>query len=1383
MEGLNVYASPLPFSNKQVKAIAPFGASIQDMVDAQVRRELQSSLGIVVMINGDIALRQYWHVIRPKLGTTININVVPQGGGGKKNPLASLLSIAVLVAAPYLSGAILGAGLAGTVAFGTVTYGTLLSGAIGIVGNMLISALAPPPKPSNLGSISNPAESPTQFIEGAKNSLSPYGVVPICLGTNRMFPLQAARPFTESQNNDQYVRQIFTYGYGEQMVISDLKIGETEISQFSNFEIEHKLEGDLHEGTELYSNDVFQEDMNVLLRQEDGFTERAVQIDSDEAIIDVTFPQGLSEFNTQGKRISRRVQLELQYAPSGTEDWSPGASTYKDLDGAVLSFPEVVIAASYSNPLPIVGGIRIDTIVINKYTGIISAIRGRSGILPSQPIPENSIRIATVTVTTERLSSGLRTTSISMTDIRSSNLFGSTFENSLSFVPSQTGLNQVTVSDGGLLVNDLDILGSQTEALRRSVRIVFPERGDYDIRIRRLSADTESDQIFDKVYLSSVKSVRYEQPINLQGLNGTAIRIKATEQLNGALDQFNVIASNVILDYFEGTGTWEPAITSNPASLYRYVLQGLANARPLADDKIDLDAIQEWHSYCVLKGYTYNRVIDYDTSVEEILRDIASSGAASPAVVDGKRSIVIDGPKADITQIITPRNSWGYSGEMLYPAMPHAFRVQFRNANKGYQQDERIVYNDGYNASNATLFEVLEVQSCTNPQLAWKIGRRILATAKLRPETHTFTMDFENLVSLRGDRIKFEHDVPLIGVGDARIKEVIITGGEDSVTYLGEDVTYLGETVTYDDGGSPLVSGIVFDDTISIPVSGIYYTRIRLSDGTQLYKQINATVGSFTSFTFTTPFTIDDAPQAGDLCYFTQAGGELDLIITRIEPSDDLTAKITCLDYAPAIFNSESGSIPPFVSNITTPLEFIRPVPPVLLNSQADESVLLVNVDGTFTSRAIFTLRNNNEGDISVDVKVRRSGDTAFTNANVLEATPERVMITGLDEGARYDIHIRYKRAGSSVYSIPLQINNFLYVGSSGPPRDVTGFLVNITGENALFRWDANTDVDLQGYRIKYSRVFSGATWGTAQLLEDMVYDNRLTAPFLPGTYLIKAVDLAGNESVNATAIITYDPGQLLNAIEILDQHPDFLGFKDNVVLSGDGITLQDPDNPLGYYYFNETIDLDAVFVSTLSASIRAGAVYFNDFFEIEDIFAEDDVFGMGSGSNDIFDMQDIFEEDDIFGFDLNSWDILLEYRITSDNPSDTSAEWSDWLPLEAESLEFRGIQFRLRMRSFVQNITPKVFELSVTIDMPDRIERGDDLIVPETGATISYDPPFKSNPAVVITIQDGDAADEIEFISKTPSEFSFRVYNRVTTEYVERVYDFISSGYGRENI
>lgn len=1342
MEGVKVVSSPLPFSNAQVKSGAAVGSSVQDIVNDTVLEKYQGLVECIVFINGELIPQSAWKSVRPKLGTTVNIRVVPAGGGGGKNPLASILSIAVLVAAPYLGAAAGGALFGGGLGVNAFIAGRVLTGVFSVVGSMLVNAIAPPPKPSS-SSKGNPSESPTLFIEGARNSLNPYGVVPVCLGTNRMFPLQCASPYTENQNNNQYVRQMFTYGFGDNIVTSQPCIGDTPLTNYSDYEIERFNSGNLNTGGSLWTNSVIQQNFSLLLRQVDGWSVRSVTPNCDEVVVDYNFFRGLSRFNNNGKRVSHSVRLELQYREVGSTDWIGGVD-FQSYSGTTFT-PEVSQKS---------GETRRDIIVINNSTGQIRYIQGGydyrsiggAGVgmgrnVSGRPaIPNGSLKIADVDVlSTQQPRTGVITTEITVFDRRDTNLIGVRFQNNSSFVPSKTGTTQVTVSGGGLSDDPLNISAATSEALLHSHRIVFPQRGDYEIRTRRRTADSTDTNIFDLVNLSAIKGVRYQVPVNADNLNGVALRIKATDQLNGSVDQLNEVVSNVVLDYFPETDTWSPAVTSNPASLYRYVLQGEANANPLPNSKIDLEALQEWHIYCTERGYTCNIVIDYETSVQDTLALIAASGSASPAIVGGKRSVVVDRAGKDIVQMITPRNSWGYSGEMIYPQIPHAFRVTFRNAERGYLMDERIVYFDGYDQSNATIFEELELRSCTNAALAYKHARRYMATALLRPETHTFNMDVEHITFLRGDRIKFQHDVPLVGIGNGRIKELVLSGSGD-------------------------IEGLVLDDTITFPSNGTFYIRIRYSDGSQDYRQIRASIGSTNDITFVNPIEASEAPSLGDLCYVTTAGGELDLIVNRIEPMNDLTARVVCLDYAPEIFDAETGDIPPFDSKITIPLEFIRPLPPILVNQQSDESVMIRNIDGSFTSQAVFTLENQNENTVGIDVISRLSGTSEWTRPKILGASPTSLAIGNLDDNTRYDIHIRYKRENGQ-YSEALQINNYLFVGNSSPPANVSNFRIEVTGQTALFTWDKNEDIDLSHYEMRFSSLSSGATWATAQTLEERIYENRITLIAQSGTYLIKAVDLSGNYSVNETIITTNGIEGVLNAVAILQEDPDFSGVKDNVEIFDNGLVLIDPSNSgEGYYYFDNSIDLTDIFSSYLSSSFIVGAIFK----------------GGGAGNNDIFAMENLFNVSDIFGISTDGWDAIIEMRTTNDDPEDSGAVWTDWIEFTAGAHEFRAAQFRVWLKSYEENVTPYITQLRINVDMPDRIEQGEDLTVAVSGASITFTPSFKDVPALSILLQDADAGDEIEFISKSTSGFEFRVFNRVSMTYVERIYDFIASGYGR---
>lgn len=1247
MDEIVVHSAPLPFSSKNRRDIFPVGTSVRQIIDATCREEIRGCVAAVVMVNGEVVTRKKWKTTVPNHGDMVNIKIIPAGGGGGgKSILTAVLMVAVMLVAAPLALAAAGAVQGTTFAAGTAFSGVLATSttaaiayaatyaAVSIIGLVAASALMSVAKPSAAGTISDPSESQTQFIEGASNSLNPFGVVPVCLGTNRMFPPQAARLFTETENNDQYVRQLFTWGFGEQITVTDLKIGDSDLTDFTDYEIEHKLNGNLHEGTQLYTNDVFQTDYSVLLTQAGGYTTRTLHADSNEALIDLTFSRGLCAYNASGNRTNRTVSLEISYAVSGTTSWST---------------------------------------------------------------------TETITVT-----------------------------------------------------------ASTAEALRKTHRFVFPVKGDYDIRVRRTTPDSTESTILDVVYLTATKSIEYTQPVRCTGINGTAIRIKGTDQLNGSLSQLNGIVSNLIPDYDVATDTWITRATSNPASIYVYVLRGLANARPLPDAKIDLVAFKAWHTWCESRGYTYDRVIDYQTSVDEVLRDIAAAGCASPAVIDGLRGIVVDKPKEDIIQLITPRNSKEYKGDMNYPDLPDAIRVTFRNKEKGYVTDERIVYNDGFDEDTANLYETYEVQSCTNAALAYKYGRRIIALAKLRPETHSVVMDFENLVATRGDRIKLEHDIPLVGVGDGRIK-VVGRSAEPIETEDGLPIeTEDGEEITTD--GSEAIAYITVDDTISIPNGGTYYVRIRKSDGSFLYKELLTSIGRFKTFYFAVPFSVDDAPEVGDLCAFFETGGELDCIITKLEPLADLSARLTLQNYAPGVFDAETGVAPEWESKVTTPLELRRPNPPVLVEAQVDESVLIKNADGTFTSRAVFTLENTNDGEISTEVKIRRTGDTLFSNATILETTPEKVSITDVTDNTRYDIHIRYKRRGSSVYSLPLQLNNLLYVGASGDPSDVTGFDVEASGDVFFFKWDRNTDVDHSNYVMRYNTLLTGALYEDSVVIDNAIYDSHFSTVGRTGTYFVKAVDLQGNESTNAAVVVAYNYNLSMNAVETISEHPSFSGVKDNVEVNAGILTMTNPSLGVGYYYFANSIDLLDVFPVSVTSLIRAYGVNLSD----------------SNALNNVFDMQDVFSVEDIFGVGVNNWLAMVQFRSTTDDPADSAAVWSDWTPISTISVNVRGLEFRLKMESLEEGISPAIAELGASADMPDRVERGENLTVPVTGTTITYSARFFKNPSLAILIQDGSTDDKIEFISKTASGFEFKVYNATTAGYVERTYDYIASGYGR---
>lgn len=151
-------------------------------------------------------------------------------------------------------------------------------------------------------------------------------------------------------------------------------------------------------------------------------------------------------------------------------------------------------------------------------------------------------------------------------------------------------------------------------------------------------------------------------------------------------------------------------------------------------------------------------------------------------------------------------------------------------------------------------------------------------------------------------------------------------------------------------------------------------------------------------------------------------------------------------------------------------------------------------------------------------------------------------------------------------------------------------------------------------------------------------------------------------------------------------------------------------------------------------------------------------------------------------GIRAEDWSVSLEIATTNDDPENPTAQWTMFTPLQAGLFSFRALKYQLLLTGDGRHITPVIRKCALTVDMPDRIIRGDDIAIAETGLSIAYSPAFRANPALAITLQDAQAGDAIEYSSKNKTGFTARVYNHTIGQYVARSMDYIASGYGREN-
>ena len=1150
-QGVYRFAGPVrmagrvsPLKPAVLQVTLPAGGTIADMLAAAA---VPPSPFLRIWIGDQEIRREHWDRVRPKAGRMVTVAAVP--AGDNKTPLRIILSIAVVALAVWTGGASFGA--AG--AFGTSAIGQgVVAAAVTIAGTLAINALIPPPRP-RLSDNGSDQASPT--ITGARNEMRPFGVVPVVLGEHRLAPLYAAKPYTEIVGDDQYLRLLFVLGYGP-LEVSDLKIAETPLDEYDGVEVEIREGRPTEDPLTIYPGVVLEDAAAVLIEQASGWQTRTSEADADELSIDITFPQGVIEYGGGGDRRTRTVGLEVEYATAGSGAWTRINQASPDFAGGLAFMfrrPEVRLGG-YGNHngriawgagfpdarpsyLPAEGGWSWEA---RGYLRISEAGDYRLGIDCSDAgeLVINDKVIATWygTHTTagggtpdfephsavKRLARGFHSFRLRVESRSSGGAValgwqppGGVWE----IIPA----NRIYRTSGedssksryrwfrtDRYFHSIVVTADRPEQIRKSLAwAVTP--GQYDIRVRRITADTTSDRILDKAYWTALRTIRHEDPVKLAGLARVALRIKATDQLNGVVDQFNCLARSILPDWDTAAGQWIERATSNPASCYRAVLQGPANARPVADDRLDLAELQAWHEANTAAGFRFDAVIDFAGTVWERLSDVAATGRATFGMRDGRYSIVRDKRQSVPVQHFTPRNSSSFKGRKAFPDLPHALRIRFLNKDGGYQQDERTVYDDGRDETNSTKFETLELFGVTGADQVWKHGRYMIAVAKLRPEVYELSTDIEHLACTRGDLVLVTHDVPLWGHSFGRVTGLITDTDNNLV-------------------------GLNLDDQVTMDAGETYVIRVRLEDGTSWLRSVTTQAGHSTQVTLQGPVSPNDPrPKVSDLWMFGRLGQETrELLVKSIDIDKDLGARLTLVDHAPAVHEADQGPIPPFDPGISLPPAWEnRPDAPIIESIRSDDFVMIRDADGSLRPRMLITLRRPSGTrpiPNAAQVRIRpipepgAEGEGPWIHLPLVPIDDNQVSVERVEEGITYQIRLRTVTA-TGLASVWVQAEHTV-IGKVGPPPDVVSFdVVRLADGTRRYSWVlGEIPPDIAGVKIRYGPGAEGRSWDQLSPLHDGTLEGASpmemnVPPAGVWTFGIKMVDTSGNESRNAVLI------------------------------------------------------------------------------------------------------------------------------------------------------------------------------------------------------------------------------------------------------------------------
>lgn len=943
-----------------------------------------------IEIDGHLIPQENWRLVKPKPGAIVNIRAIPAGKGGK-SVLRTVMVVALVVgvavfaqwAAPAVASAI-GAGASATAIAATAA---VISTALTFVGMLIINALIPP---QYSGAAS---DDPRYSLTGSSNAFQPWATVPRLFGKWRLYPMLAARPYTETFGDDQYIRMLLLVGFGP-LRLSDIRIGETPLAAFTGVEVE------IHEGgptgwggnstLTLFNRQVREDNPNIPLSYGIEST-RTTYPDTVEINVTISFPQGLVKFNKSGAKEDRTVDVAVLYRATGSAGAWLEADWLENFDGT---------------------------------TGTDGRIRTK---------------------------------------------------------------------------------GRSLAVVRATGRWAVP-KGQYDVKLRRDTTVTGDNTVVDLVAWEALRSIRDDKPVLQDGVTLIALRMKASEQLNGVPNTVNCVAESYLPVRDAATGLWSYQITDSPAWAYADLFRRRGPETMIADSRIDLNAIQSWATDCAATApnaaeprWTFNGVLQ-GGSVFDGARKIASAGRGSFALKDGKYSVIRDVPQTVPVQHITPRNSWGYEGSKRFVDIPHALRVRFTNASKNYQSDEVVVYNDGFNAGNSSRYETIDVDGPLTSTAAWREGRYFLAVGQLRPEDHRITMDIESLRCTMGDLVQFSHDVILVGLAQARVTGIATFGATQ-------------------------IDALILDQEVQLEAGKAYSVRVRTRNGLSLVFAVTTYPGpgivDRVYLTARPLLTIGVA--VGDLVMFGETALEtIPCIVRKVEPGANLTATLTLVEANPAIWTADSAAIPAFDSKITTqgPPNQARPAVPFF--SLRSGGTVSDNLGaGAVTNRLAVDIAPAASSDYPVtwhEVQWREAGG-AGKWLSTGQAPPGQgtIFVEPVRLGAGYDVRVRAISPYGVSSEWAVQTNYFVF-GKVMPPDKPTALTVIGGYRSIAVDWTNPADADLSYVAVYES---SSNSFGSAGLVAKVKGTSFVDTPVDPGAtryYWVVAVDTSENASdPNAT--------------------------------------------------------------------------------------------------------------------------------------------------------------------------------------------------------------------------------------------------------------------------
>lgn len=869
------------------------------------------------------------------------------------------------------------------------------------------------------------------------------------------------------------------------------------------------------------------------------------------------------------------------------------------------------------------------------------------------------------------------------------------------------------------------ITGNSQAPRRATLFITPPATGQYEVRIIRDTADSTDARLSNKTSWSAIRSYQIDDG-NYKGQDRIGLTIRASEQLNGVVQQMSAVGS-ARANYWNGS-SFVFAETSNPAHWFTDFALGRKNSDGklmygigLSPSQIDLTALHAWAQFCTTEGLSFNGVIDGAQTSADLLAAIARCGFGSPTWASGKLGVIWDGRNQSPVAAFGMSNiiKGSFTVSYITENLAEEIIVKYINPSKDWGQDEVRVNIPG--VTNPLRSSTIDLYGCTNQTMAGKFANYIAAQQYYRRRRVTWDCDFEGFVCSRGDVVLLSHDLTQWG-------------------YSGRIENVDGNVVTIDR---------------KVPRSGaIEYLMLKRPDGTMITYEVAAASGESDELALSDIPDMQEGYENLDHIWFFSplATPGKKVKILSIQPISESRVQVVATDEYSEFYSAWDGSF------VTPPAS----------------TLLLDSVPEVYNIRFEEILYRGTDAAIHSTITVRWDAKGAWERANVRYrvGTGAWNSVTTTATWISFDTTNTGKIEVEILPILGVKIGN--PAKSDGWAYGVLLTLANVTNFTDFFRdgkivltWRPISDPRAIDYEIR-----KGESWEKGEVL-GRVTGTEFTA-LGDGLYWI-AAHTGSLYSPTPASLEIENSSLVANVIATWDEEATGWSgtLSGGAIVDGTDVTL------VGTGLFSEIPLFSAIPALKYLGGISPYGVYEIPAAHIIDLgyAAACDVnvtYRMKADSPyNLFSLIPVFSEiASLTGAYAGQADVRIQMAIAPD--SGVFGDWRDFVPATYYGRKFK---FRAVLTSINPTVAPYLDKFTFSIDVPDRLETGTGLVVPATGYSVTYVKPFQITPNVQITIVAAETGDDAILTSETATGFDIIVTDATDTP-VERTINWIAQGY-----